>query len=469
MKFASAVVVSVLAGACSVPRPTFECLEDDWSRCGPGGACEPGTGSCSFPDVSCTSGRRFSEIARSQYADECVPLETAPGRSQLCTTTASCIDGRHCLAGRCLSIESFTGTEDFFCATCTNHAGGRSTSTAAVCWGPSIVVLPQNPTVLNTNRFDCGATTPTNCPPECATCTTDCPSYCVNIYALDSIVVGGSHLCFDDGRTQCLGTNREHQTGFDTAGDFGAFQTPERYDRLAASTHHTCARPANAPGVVDCWGSRTTGQLGIMETPQPGSQPQPVRSTPFPPNPNIAVVEKMALGAAFTCAASNDNRLTCWGATPGAQGVVPLPAGDLRALDAGRDHACVLVADRVLCWGANQLGQSVPGNPAPRIATPLEALPGVAVVAIATGRDHSCAVTAAGAIQCWGSFDRGQLGGGNPGPGPAIVSLDPPAAGPINAGANVTCALHVDDRVRCWGDVFAFDSVVYDDFEVCTR
>ncbi|MEM9452751.1 MAG: hypothetical protein AAGF11_01145 [Myxococcota bacterium] len=56
-------------GACSVS--TFVCSSDD--ECGPTGVCEP-VSVCSFPDSSCSSGRRYGRYSGS-YAAECTALD----------------------------------------------------------------------------------------------------------------------------------------------------------------------------------------------------------------------------------------------------------------------------------------------------------------------------------------------------------------------------------------------------------
>ena len=58
---------------------------------------------------------------------------------------------------------------------------------------------------------------------------------------------------------------------------------------------------------------------------------------------------------------------------------------------------------------------------------------------LTTGSDHSCAVTADGSLECWGSNEFGQS--------------DPPAGqySEVSAGSTHTCALNVAGEVRCWG------------------
>lgn len=81
------------------------------------------------------------------------------------------------------------------------------------------------------------------------------------------------------------------------------------------------------------------------------------------------------------------------------------------------------------------------------------------VVEIAAGTAHVCARFSTGALKCWGWNNYGQLGqpdrenrGDSPGEMAALADVPLPA--PVRrvwAGGDHTCALLLDDTVRCWG------------------
>lgn len=73
---------------------------------------------------------------------------------------------------------------------------------------------------------------------------------------------------------------------------------------------------------------------------------------------------------------------------------------------------------------------------------------------VAAGGGQSCAVTAAGAVRCWGSNSSGALGDGTETDSATPVSvtgLGPGSARSVDLGGAFGCALTTDGAVRCWG------------------
>ncbi len=194
---------------------------------------------------------------------------------------------------------------------------------------------------------------------------------------------------------------------------------------------------------------------------------------------------RLSSGGSHTCAVFPGGALKCWGANNSGQlglgdsnyrGRTPEQMGDdlpfvdvglprkVSAVEAGRDHTCVLLADGgVKCFGENYAGQLGTGDHTDRgIARSEmgESLPrvrlgtGRTAVAVTAGDGHSCALLDGGTVKCWGTPDGD--------PSHAIDSpdelgdalLDVPLPGKavrVEAGFAMTCALVESGDVACWG------------------
>ncbi len=131
-----------------------------------------------------------------------------------------------------------------------------------------------------------------------------------------------------------------------------------------------------------------------------------------------------------------------------------VPAVTTSVVTAGANHACAMAASgSVQCWGANWAGQLGDGTTTSS-AQPVmvQGLEG-GVVAMTAGGSHTCAMTTAGGVKCWGSNWYGELGDG------ATVSRSTPVdvvgiverVVSISAGANHTCAVTESGGAKCWG------------------
>jgi len=118
-------------------------------------------------------------------------------------------------------------------------------------------------------------------------------------------------------------------------------------------------------------------------------------------------------------------------------------------------HSCFRTPTNGLkCTGANGNGALGDGTTIPR-AAPVDVVGLTSgVIAADVGSNHSCAVTAAGAVKCWGRGSEGQLG-----TGAVTDSLTPTTVSGLATGASAvalgnyySCALTTTGGVKCWGD-----------------
>ena len=126
------------------------------------------------------------------------------------------------------------------------------------------------------------------------------------------------------------------------------------------------------------------------------------------------------------------------------------------AVSAGVAHTCALTsAGGVKCWGYNghdELGKA--GTDLPYGWTP-GYVPGLTggVAAISAGLRHTCALTRTGGVKCWGAIYSGALGDGRTDRHftPSNVFGLNSGVLAVAAGYDNSCALTSGGGVKCWG------------------
>jgi alpha-tubulin suppressor-like RCC1 family protein len=184
--------------------------------------------------------------------------------------------------------------------------------------------------------------------------------------------------------------------------------------QISAGANHACA-VTNA-GAVKCWGENGSGELGDGTT----------------TTRDIAIqVSGLSGGAAAVSAG---------GAASGTEPV--------------KSHTCALTTGGgVKCWGANNMGQLGDGTTTPRL-TPVDVFGLTSgVAAIAAGGTHSCAVLTTGGVKCWGSNGSGELGDGTTTQRLTPVDVSGLSSGVAEISATLlhTCALTSAGAMLCWG------------------
>ena len=231
---------------------------------------------------------------------------------------------------------------------------------------------------------------------------------------------------------------------------FGALQ-------VVAGFSHSCA--ITESGGVKCWGGNDRGQLGDTTLTD--------RTTPVDVSGLQSGVTAIAAGSRHTCALTSSGGVKCWGFNiAGGLGdgtitdrtapvdVVGLGSG-VTAIAAGGYRSCALTLSAGMkCWGDNTYG-GLGDNSKVQRTTPVDVVGLTAgVAAIATGFDHSCALTASGGVKCWGRNDFGLLGDGTTNQSNTAIDTSGLTTGviAIAAGSYHTCVVTANGAAKCWGD-----------------
>ena len=285
---------------------------------------------------------------------------------------------------------------------------------------------------------------------------------------IKAISVGGFHNCAlaTTGAAYCWGFGYYGQLGADSA-SFGAScpaassipqvtcrtPTPVAGGLLfktinADNGSSTCGVTISGAGY--CWGDNLFGTLGVGSNVGPqgciGDELDfgPIEPLVYPCSTVPAAVTggKLFIDIQSECGIALDSRMYCWGPNGGgALGVgttsgpstcsyvtpsgsnagscAPAPTPVVGGLtfiqlsgSEGR-HCGLTAAGEAYCWGVwgswSSGGYQYTGQSS---TTPVLTAGGIVFASISTSGDHSCGVTSAGAIYCWGGNGWGQLGDG---------------------------------------------------------
>jgi alpha-tubulin suppressor-like RCC1 family protein len=287
----------------------------------------------------------------------------------------------------------------------------------------------------------------------------DVSGYYLATISAATISTGFSHSCAVStvGGVKCWGLSTRSDgstTSSPVAADIAGLGSHVR--AVSAGLGYSCA--VTSTGAVKCWGDNAFGQLGNGAT---ASSAVPVGVTGLGNG-----VASVSSGWSHSCAVTSAGAVRCWGHNPfGELGdgttrdsavpvdVVGLGSGAL-AVSVGEFHTCaVTLAGAVRCWGNNSDGELGQGTTTPS-AVPVDVTGlGSRALAVSAGAFHSCAVTSAGSAKCWGRNPNGELGDGTTVDSAVpvgVVGLGSQAVG-VSAARSHSCAVTLAGAVKCWG------------------
>ena len=228
--------------------------------------------------------------------------------------------------------------------------------------------------------------------------------------------------------------------------------------RLSVGSTTACA--LDPAGLVYCWG----GNSNYLEY---GSAVVPASGTPV----SVPVPKLTSFGGGWgqhKCGLVQSDAV-CWGrgqsgqlgnGNLGAAGNPPATVAVMEKwvdISTGRLTTCALNSDaEAFCWGLNQsgeVGDTLLAQSA-RQLIPNRVVGGIKFSSVVAGWLHSCGISTAGVIYCWGNNTSGQLGLG-------VIDTAPHAIpGPIASlskfrkvalSARASCAITDGDDLYCWG------------------
>ncbi|GEM_PF-2337137 len=296
---------------------------------------------------------------------------------------------------------------------------------------------------------------------------------------------GYSHVCAvtDDYKAYCWGDNSSGALGNGGdvgSGEFEYYPSPVNTDGIlkdkkitdvASGSIHTCVIDVEGKGY--CWGRNTLGSLGTETESQVVPEPVSVDMSGVLKDKKILEISS---GSGHTCVVADDGGVYCWGSNGRGQlgdgnggnegsltelgdfSIVPVKSetaeGKYVKVSAGYSHTCILSeAGKIFCFGDNKNGQLGDGTTEMRL-TPVALNSDKVFKSVSAGFEHTCAIDDKDEAYCWGGNIVGQLGTGTKESSltPVKVKYETDSKiKSVSCGHRHTCSVTTEGIVHCWG------------------
>jgi alpha-tubulin suppressor-like RCC1 family protein len=282
-----------------------------------------------------------------------------------------------------------------------------------------------------------------------------------------AVAIGETNGCgiTSAGKIKCWGQSNGDGTGVDShSPGFINDGGNATYIDVASGSYHSCG--INSVGVMSCWGDGWEGKLGNGDG-TGANQNSPVIAD------SGTTYKRVAAGRNHTCGITVDGALKCFGTNSNGQlgdttltsprvSAVTIDAGiNYAEIAAGEDTTCGITTTGVLkCWGENGVGQ-VGNNTTLVQSTPVVIDSGTSYKKVSTTASrglHTCGITTAGVLKCWGDNASGQLGDGTTTRSLVPITIDSGISykDVVSAG-DATCGVTVAGQLKCWGINSAYE------------
>lgn len=282
--------------------------------------------------------------------------------------------------------------------------------------------------------------------------------------AYESISTGYEHSCGIDnftavGTLKCWGRNYYGQLGTGNQVDSLTALTIDAqtsYTKVSVGAEHSCGLTMSH--LIKCWGRNNFGQLGTGDNTD--------SLIPLVIDNTVLYLD-ISVSGKTTCAITQSGQLKCWGYngfgglgdgttinrnTPIAIDV----STTYKSISVGDLYACgITTANALKCWGHNLFNELGDGTTVNRFL-PVVIDTGTTYQKISTSKItsyHTCGITTAGVLKCWGDNQYGQLGDGTftKHSLPTIINAGK-SYSEVSVGYVHTCAVEkTDGTLFCWG------------------
>ena len=290
-----------------------------------------------------------------------------------------------------------------------------------------------------------------------------------------------------NGKVMCWGNNQQRQSSTTSTNYEVTPKIVSQYGndvvKIAAASEATCALKSN--GEIYCLGADNDRAVGSSYSYYYNNGV--ATSLDYSTSGKYVDLYSSSISSGAICATSVTGAIKCWGdgyrisQTSQSQYVFYDFNGILNSdFSFGNDHACLvvsaitelhdettrtIVAGDIVCWGSGSYGKTGQGSSTTygtnndiQTATSIN-FNGTLMTAVEASSDHSCSISSAGEVYCWGRATHGRLGyenpnnlGDNSNELPFLTAVDlEGSAKLISLTSESTCAVMTDNEVYCWG------------------